>query len=181
MTDIRWERYPLVAQREHTRAWLQIQGNLGLASNTIEAYGRALEGYLRFCQNQEIMPEAATREQMSRYVRDLTSRPNPRGTNIRVLDSGVGLANATLQQYLTAVRLWYDYLIEEGVCERNPVGRGRYTPGKGFSGERDRGLIPRYKKLPWLPNEGQPWLTMQGCDEKNCVRFLLMILTQLTA
>lgn len=174
MTDIRWERYPLVAQREHTRTWLQIQGNLGLASNTIEAYGRALEGYLRFCQNQEIRPEAATREQMSRYVRDLTSRPNPRGTNIRVLDSGVGLANATLQQYLTAVRLWYDYLIEEGVCERNPVGRGRYTPGKGFSGERDRGLIPRYKKLPWLPNEEQ-WRAILEAAKAEPLRNRLML------
>ncbi len=46
MTTIRWERYPLLAQQEHTRSWLQIQGNLGLASNTVEAYGRALEGYL---------------------------------------------------------------------------------------------------------------------------------------
>jgi len=59
MTDIRWERYPLLTQRKHTRTWLQIQGNLGLASNTIEAYGRALENYLRFCQNQSIAPEAA--------------------------------------------------------------------------------------------------------------------------
>jgi hypothetical protein len=28
MTTIRWERYPLLAQQEHTRSWLQIQGNL---------------------------------------------------------------------------------------------------------------------------------------------------------
>ena len=115
MTNIRWEHYPLIAQQEHTRRWLTMQGNFGLASNSIEAYGRALEGYLRFCQDQGITPEEATREQLSWYVHDLTSRPNPRGTNIRKLDSGVGLANATLQQYLTAIRLWYDYLIEEGI------------------------------------------------------------------
>ena len=60
MTTIHWERYPLLAQQEHTRSWLTMQGNLGLASSTIEAYGRALEGYLRFCQNQEITPEVAT-------------------------------------------------------------------------------------------------------------------------
>ncbi len=174
MTDIRWERYPLVAQREHTRTWLQIQGNLGLASNTIEAYGRALEGYLRFCQDQEITPEAATREHLSRYVRELTLRPNPRGTNIRILDSGAGLANATLQQYLTAVRLWYDYLIEEGIREMNPVGRGRYTPGKGFSGERDRGLIPRYKKLPWIPNDEQ-WHAVLEATKAEPLRNRLML------
>lgn len=174
MTTIRWERYPLVAQREQSRTWLTIQRNLGLAPNTIEAYGRALEGYLRFCQDREIIPEAATREEISWYVRNLTSRPNPHGTNIRMLDSGAGLANATLQQYLTAVRLWYDYLIEEGFREMNPVGRGRYTPGKGFSGERDRGLIPKYKKLPWLPNDEQ-WRAVLEVAKTEPLRNRLML------
>jgi integrase/recombinase XerD len=174
MTDIRWERYPLVAQREHTRTWLQIQGNLGLASNTVEAYGRALESYLSFCQGQGVTPEEATREHLSWYVHDLISRPNPRSTKIRVLDSGAGLANATLQQYLTAVRLWYDYLIEESIRETNPVGRGRYTPGKGFSGARDRGLIPRYKKLPWLPTEEQ-WRVILETAKTEPLRNRLML------
>lgn len=174
MTDIHWERYPLIAQQKHTRTWLQIQGNLGLAANTVEAYGRALEGYLRFCQNQGITPETASREQLSCYVHDLISRPNPRGTKIRVLDSGVGLANATLQQYLTAVRLWYDSLIEESIRETNPVGRGRYTPGKGFSGARDRGLIPRYKKLPWLPSEEQ-WRAILEAAKGEPLRNRLML------
>jgi integrase/recombinase XerD len=35
--------------------------------------------------------------------------------------SGVGLASATLQQRLMAVRLFYDHLIEEGRRETNPV------------------------------------------------------------
>ena len=48
MTQVRWERYPLVAQSPHARSWLSMQGNLGLAQNTIEAYGRALEDYLAF-------------------------------------------------------------------------------------------------------------------------------------
>ncbi len=61
---------------------------------------------------------------------------NPRGANVRVLDSGVGLANATLQQRLTAVRLYYDYLVEEGVRDGNPAGRGRYTPGRVVGGAR---------------------------------------------
>jgi integrase/recombinase XerD len=174
MTDIRWERYPLLALREQSRVWLQIQGNLGLASNTIEAYGRALETYLRFCQDHGIIPEMASREQLSWFVRDLTSRPNPRGKKVRVLDSGCGLANATLQQYLTAVRLWYDYLIEEGIREINPVGRGRYTPGKGFAGERPRGLIPRYRKLPWLPTEEQ-WSAILEAAKAEPLRNRLML------
>jgi len=44
------------------------------------------------------------------------------------------LANATLQQRLVPVRLFFDYLIEDGVRESNPVGRGRYTAGRRFGG-----------------------------------------------
>jgi hypothetical protein len=62
---------------------------------------------------------------------------------------------ATLQQRITALRLFYDHLIEDGIRTDNPVGRGRYTPGKGFGGQRDRSLIPRIKKLPWIPNDQQ--------------------------
>ena len=51
----------------------------------------------------------------------------------------MGLANATLQQRLVAVRLFYDHQMEEGRCEANPVGRGRYTPGKAL-GRRERGI-----------------------------------------
>src|SRR5260370_27182335 len=39
--------------------------------------------------------------------------------------------------------------------DSNPVGRGRYTPGRGFAGHRDRGLIPRFTKLPWIPSDEQ--------------------------
>src|SRR5207245_8566775 len=81
------------------------------------------------------------------------ARPNHRGPNVIALDSGVGLANATLQQRLVAVRLFYDHLIEEGRRETNPVGRGRYTPAHGFGGQRERGLVPRFTKLPWIPSD----------------------------
>jgi len=155
MAEIHWERYPYVAQSGLACTWLQIQSNLGLAPNTIEAYGRALNEYLALCRRSSIMPEAATQEHISWYVQDLMSRPSPRGVNVSVLDSGVGLANATMQQRLTAIRLWYDYLVEEGIREANPVGRGRYTPGKLVYGKQERGIIPRVRKLPWIPNEEQ--------------------------
>ena len=47
------------------------------------------------------------------------------------------------------------YLVEEGQRASNPVGRGRYTAGKGFGGMRDQGLIPRFTKLPWIPTDDQ--------------------------
>jgi integrase/recombinase XerD len=174
MTDIRWERYPHVAQQEQASAWLRIQGNLGLAPNTIDAYGRALNDYLDFCQRNEIKAGAATREELSLYVHDMTSRPNPRGANVRVLDSGFGLANATLQQRLTAIRLWHDYLVEEGLRLDNPVGRGRYTQGKSFGGARERGLIPRYRKLPWIADESQ-WLAVLEVTRTEILRNRVML------
>lgn len=151
-----------------------MQGNLSLAQNTIDAYGRALEDYLAFCARDGFSPESATREHIARYVHDLGSRPNPRGAKIRVLDTGCGLANATLQQRLTAVRLYYDYLTEEGLRETNPVGRGRYTPGKQFGGVRHKGLIPRYTKLPWIPNETE-WSAVLAAAKSEPLRNRIML------
>ncbi len=169
MREICWDRYPLLSRFTHGRKWLTIQSHLGLSPNTIDAYGRALEDYLVFSQSRNPSVEAANKEHIALYVNDLTSRKNPRGQTIRVLDSGAGLANATLQQRLTAIRLFYDYLVEEGLRQINPVGRGRYTPGKGFAGHRDRGLIPRYRKLPWIPTEEQ-WQEILQVVRKESLR-----------
>lgn len=174
MAEIRWGRYPLVARSARARSWLQIQADLGLAQNTVEAYGRALQDYLAFVERVEIAPETATRAHIASYVRDLTTRPIPRGAAARISGSGVGLANATMQQRLTAVRLFYDHLIEDGVRTINPVGRGRYTPGKSFGGARDRGLIPRYRKLPWIPSDEQ-WRTVLEAARVEPLRNRLML------
>lgn len=173
MPDFSWERYRLIAQSPHARSWLTIQVHLGLAANTIDAYGRALEDYLAFSAHQAIIPESAHRDHLAAYVRDLTTRPHLHAANVRVLDSGAGLANATLQQRLTAVRLYYDYLMEEGLRLDNPVGRGRYTPGKGFGGRGDRGLIPRYHKLPWIPDEEQ-WHAVLAVAKQESYRNRVM-------
>jgi site-specific recombinase XerD len=39
-------------------------------------------------------------------------------------------ASGLPQQRLVPVRLFYDFLMDEGGRESNPVGRGRYTPGR---------------------------------------------------
>ena len=89
------------------------------------------------------------------------------------IDSGAGLANATLQQRLVAVRLFYEFLVEEGVRESNPVGRGRYTPRGGFGGGR-RGLVPRVTRLPWIPGE-QQWLDILDVARREPVRNRVML------
>jgi len=174
VTDVRWERYPLVRADPLARGWLQIRADLGLAPNTIEAYGRALQGYLSFSSQAAVVPETAGRAHIAAYVHELTTRPRASGAGVRALESGAGLANATLQQRLVAVRLFYDHLIEEGVRADNPVGRGRYTPGKAFGGARERGLIPRYQKLPWIPSDEQ-WQAVLGATRAESLRNRLML------
>lgn len=174
MAEIRWERYPRAAELDAARTWLVLQANLGLAASTLDAYARALEDHLAFSAARGVAVVTATKDHIAAYVRDLTSRPNPRGANVVVLDSGAGLANATLQQRITAVRLFYDYLMEEGRRSTNPVGRGRYTPGKGFAGARDRGLIPRFTKLPWIPND-QQWQAVLETAQKESFRNRMML------
>ena len=59
----------------------------------------------------------------------------------------------------------------------NPVGRGRYTPGKSLAGHQGRGILPRYQKLLWIPNEDQRQLLMQRLELEslpNKAMFLLV-------
>jgi site-specific recombinase XerD len=174
MNTIRWERFPLINQSSAARSWLLIQFNLGLAANTIEAYGRALEDFLAFCTGHSVSPELVKKDQIAAYVHELSTRPNVLRAGKRILQSEAGLANATLQQRITALRLFFDYLMEEGRRADNPVGRGRYTPGKGFGGQRDRGLIPRFRKLPWIPNDEQ-WQAVIAAAKAESIRNRVML------
>ncbi len=90
------------------------------------------------------------------------------------LDSGAGLSNATMQQRLTAVRLFFDFLIEEGGRDTNPVGRGRYTAGKGFGGKRERGLLARRKRLPWIPSD-EEWRRLLDRAREEGIRNRCML------
>jgi len=173
MSEIDWSRYPLVAESDLTRRWLQIQSDLGLAQNTVEAYGRGLEEFLRFLRGLETSPSEVGRGIIAVYIGKLRARPGAiRG---KVISSGSKpmLTNATLQQRLTVIRLFYDFLIEEQQCSRNPVGRGRYTPGKAFGSQRERGLIQRYRTLPWIPSE-QDWKAILAVVQNKSTRVRLM-------
>ncbi|NUL01953.1 tyrosine-type recombinase/integrase [Streptomyces lunaelactis] len=80
---------------------------------------------------------------------------------------------ATLQQRLVSVRLFYDFLVEEGLRQDNPVGRGRYTPG-ARGGGRQRGLVRRLVKLPWIPND-EEWRAVLAIAAAEPVRTRLML------
>jgi integrase/recombinase XerD len=134
--------------------------------------GRGLSEFLLTCEQQGVDPVAASRADVAVFVRDLTSRPSLRGVN--VVDSGAGLANATIQQRLVPVRLFYDFLMEEGLRESNPVGRGRYTPGLRVGAGAQRGLVPRLTKLPWIPGEDE-WLRLLEAARGEPVRNRVML------
>lgn len=159
MSVILDEKWPVLRRHERAWEWLQIWVDLGRAPRTIDAYARGLAEYLLVCEREGIDPVSATRAQIALFVRELRTRPSRRGPKVVVLDSGSGLANATLQQRLVPVRLFYDFLVEEGVRESNPVGRGRYTAGRGFGGGQSRPLVARMVKLPWIPGEAE-WLRL---------------------
>jgi hypothetical protein len=94
-------KWPVLTRHDRALEWLRIWIDLGRAPRTIDAYGRGLAEYLQVCEREGIDPLAATRAQVAVFVRELTSRPSRRGTNVVALDSGSGLANATLQQRLS--------------------------------------------------------------------------------
>lgn len=174
LTDIHWDRYPAVARDPLARQWLETGVLLGLAFNTIDAYGRAAQDFLAFCEHEGFQAREASRNEIARYVGDLRQRPKPqRGSGLRFA-SGAVLSNATLQQRLTAIRLFFDHLVEEGLRETNPVGRGRYTPGKAFGGRGQRGLLPRFKKMPWIPSDEQ-WQSFLQAARSEPIRNRCMI------
>src|SRR5258708_26173363 len=173
--EIRWTLYPLVAGDPAAHTWLQIQANLQLRPNTIDAYGRGLNDYLSFCARHQVKPETINREYFSLCGQDVARRRNPKGTFASSSDCRRGLSNSTLRQRITVVRLYQDYLVEQHVRSDTPVRRGYYVPGKGFGGARQRGEIPVYQTLPWIPSD-EEWLQVLVLLKEESLRNQVMML-----
>ena len=166
-------KWPVLGRHPKASEWLQIWADLGRAPRTIDAYARGLSEYLLVCEGEDIDPLAANRSQLALFVKELTTRPSRRGGSVLALDSGFGLANATLQQRLVPVRLFYDFLVEEGLRASNPVGRGRYISGRYAPGST-RPLVARMVKLPWIPGEAE-WLQVLAMFRAEPIRNRLML------
>jgi len=174
MSDVHWERYPLLSQTPQARSWLQIQANLGRAPNTVEAYGRALESYLVFTARHALAPALVGREHIALYIRHLTTVPPTNSAEAALPDPSQRLSNATIQQRLTAIRLYYDFLMDEGYRADNPIGRGRYTPGNRFGAMHERGLLKRLHTLPWIPSEAE-WRSILEAARQEPLRNRFML------
>ena len=169
--SIRWNRFPILAACDVARKQLAIESALGLAQNTLEAYGRAREDFFRFCMTRETLPELANREEIALWVRDMLSRSHVLGARREGIEIRPGLANATVHQKLTAVRLYFDFLVDQGQRADNPVGHGRYSPGRASI--RSRGLLPRHQRLPWIPGN-EEWEAMTQVVASESVRNRVM-------
>nr|WP_280908704.1 site-specific integrase [Cupriavidus sp. LEh25] len=126
-----WERYPLIASNCCARRWIQSCVMLGLAKNTIAAYMYAIEGFLRFALSHSVDLRSVSHETIAQYVGELRTQPRRANANVVRIDSGGFLSNATLQQRITAVRLLFEFLVDEGLVRTNPVSRGR-RPGQAL-------------------------------------------------
>jgi site-specific recombinase XerD len=113
MEEIRWSLYPGVAALEPAKNWIEIQRKLLRAPKTIDAYARGLDDFLAVCQGRGIRVETATKGDIACYVEDMATRARPKIAN--GYGHAAGLANRTIQQRLTAVRLFYDCLMEVGI------------------------------------------------------------------
>ena len=133
----------LIPPNEHVlllaERWLKLLSDLGRTQATLTAYRSALHHYFAFCSQRRIEPEKARFEDLAAYISpQLPGMPFP-------------VASATLQLRLSAIRLWYDFLIYLDLCTVNPLPRSG-TPGILSSG---RGLVPRVVKLPRIPDDAQ--------------------------
>ena len=152
------EHYPLAQQ------WVTLLSNLGRSHATLDAYARALAHYLRYCEASNLLPESVTFEQITLYIRNqLPGQPQ-------------AVANSTLHQRLTAIRLWYDHLVFMEYCQQNPVPRGQhlqitYVPNHaGFV----RGVVPRLIQLPKIPSD-EEWNRLLQIVSSDSTRNKLML------
>lgn len=147
---IRWEHFPLASSHPLCRAWLTFQSQRGLSRNTLEAYSRGLEIFLRFLADQQLLIPAVTHAHIGAYLATMQS-------------DGSAISNATVQQRLTVLRLFYSHLVDEGLCRKNPVAH-----------DRGRMIVRRYRRLPWIPNDAD-WQSILAVTRGQMIRNRTML------
>jgi integrase/recombinase XerD len=170
MVGLAWSRYPNVSADAQSRSWLSVLDNLGRAPATVDAYARSLEQYLRFCKELGVNAGGATLEHVSLFIRHLC------GDTESALPRAMSVSNATLQQRVTALRLWYDHLVFQGLRERNPVPRGSLPPTRACAHDHpgfQRGLVRRLTRLPTIPSDAN-WLRVVAEVAREGLRNRLM-------
>ncbi len=157
---------------EHARAWVALQSDLLRAPNTISSYSRGLDHFLLFCHRSGIDPVGIGRGTIASYIRELSGRVAKPTGDIKV--TSVPLANASIRHRLTIVRLFFQYLVEEGVRASNPVSSGRRGSLLGGFGASARGLVVVERRLPWVPTD-DAWHAVLAVTRAEPIRNRLMM------
>ena len=131
----------------------------GLAPNTLDAYALAVDSYLAFLKGHERDCEGSTQSDIAGWINESRAR---------------GLANATLIQRVTALRLFFEYLVEEGLRPGNPVSRGGAFRCYGATVFRTAGPVRRAHTLPWIPTD-EEWERLLGVTAEDCIRDRAML------
>lgn len=88
---------------------------LGYGNNrTREAYARDVDQYARWCHTQGLDMLDASRRHIDAWARDLENGV-----------TGHAYARGSVARKLSAVAGWYEYAVDEGLVDRNPVARVR--------------------------------------------------------
>jgi site-specific recombinase XerD len=153
------DRYRHLASAVPARQWLTMREQFGLTANTLDAHARAIDCYFSFLTSRESTCETSTQGDVAAWINQLRSR---------------GLANATLIQRVTALRLFFEYLVEEALRPGNPVSRGGAFRCYGSAVFRTAGPVRRLHKLPWIPTD-EDWERLLRITAEDCIRDRTML------
>ena len=148
---VRWDRCPVAAAHPLCRSWLTFQSHRGLARNTLDAYSQGLEVFLRFLSH----PASVRPSRHAGPHRRVSSQPCRATTVIcRTLrfNSGSpcsGCSTPTWSKKESARR----------IPQRHNGARA---------------IVPRYRKLPWVPNEDD-WQTILAAAVQEPIRNRVML------
>jgi site-specific recombinase XerD len=154
---IRWERLPLARALPPAREWLEREAAAGLAAGTVDAYSRAVERYLAYCRQRRLSPRGATTAHLAEYLRELAAG---------------GLGPAARLQRLTAIRLFYAFVVERGLRPDNPAAAG--TPLLAAPGAAPGAGGEPNGPLPWVPDEAE-WQGVLAAARAERPRSRLML------
>jgi len=120
--EIRWEHYPLVAEHQTARSFIEQLALKGKRPKTVDAYAHAVEDLLTyFAGTEPSQVIEADETTLDKYIASLKRRgPKKRGrggmiedaTKIRYL-TGRKLSDNTIAQRVVACRLFYDFLLRK--------------------------------------------------------------------
>jgi site-specific recombinase XerD len=159
--------------------WLRTLSALQRSLSTIESYSISLRWFFRTCRRRGVDAEQAGLGDVYALLRHMDA---------------AGLANATVQVRLCAVRQWFDHLMFEGVRDDNPIPKGQYRPptygladtssaqhsrgGPGGAtygdGEAQRALVPKRPRGKWIPTDDE-WRRFVASARTCKVRDRLMV------